>query len=172
MIVFQRYIGFTYVLSAIIFCLSCSPIFKVANSKAELQYFGDKSNLSAAIFEKLGYQVKSFTEGNPSEWHKENFQTLWSRTYQVKNQTSLKEQANTFTRYMVVEEVYANTELADERLKRIQEKPPDLTLETQYYWMVTGFQYQKNVYFIQTDAVVFNYYMGDFADKLAKEIRK
>ena len=172
MIVFQRYFQFAWILSAILFCQSCSPIAKVSNPRPELQYVGDKSRLSAEVFEKLGYQVKSFTEGNPSEWHKEKFQTLWSRSYQVKNRTSLKEQANTFPRYTVVEEVYDNAELAAERLKGIQEKPPDLTVETQYYWMVTGFQHQKNVYFIQTEAVIFDYYMKDFADILAEEIKK
>ncbi len=162
----------TYILAAIIFCLNCSSNSKISNSKTELQYLGDKSKLSAEIFEKLGYQVESFNENLPTEWHKEQFQTLWSRSYLVKNRTSLEEQLNTFPRYTVIEEVYDNAESAAERVKKIKEQPPNLPVEQQYYWMVTGFQHQKNVYFIQTDAAVFNYYMKDFADKLAEEVRK
>ena len=94
------------------------------------------------------------------------------RSYQVKRRTSVKEEAYTFPRYTVIEEVYENEELAAKRLERIQEKPPNLSGEYAEYWIVTGFQHQKNVYFMQTDSVMFSYYMDDFAGKLAKEISK
>jgi hypothetical protein len=160
------------VLTAILICLNCGQRTKVSDAKAELLFQGDKSKLSANVFENLDYQVKSFGEDPPDDWHKQNFQTLWTRDYQVKRQTSLKEQSNTFPRYTVVEEVYETEELAAVRFKRIQDKPPGLPVEQREYWIVTGFQYGKNVYFIQTDSVLFSYYMEDFAEKLAAEINK
>jgi hypothetical protein len=88
------------------------------------------------------------------------------------SRTSVNEQPNTFPRYIVIEEVYDTEYLAAKRLERIQEKPPNPPIEEQEYWMVTGFRHGRNIYFIQTDAIVFLYYMKDFADNLAKEIDK
>jgi hypothetical protein len=163
----QKSSRFTYILAAMIFCFGCG-----SNSKIEAQYSGEKSRVSPEVFENIDYKVKSFSEKPPSEWHKTQFQTIWTRTYSVKRRTSVKEQAKTFPRYDVVEEIYETEDSAKQRLERIQEKPPNLPIEQQEYWIVTGFQYQKNVYFIQTDSSLFSYYMSDFADKLAKEIKK
>ncbi|HEX8247577.1 MAG TPA: hypothetical protein VF599_05290 [Pyrinomonadaceae bacterium] len=116
--------------------------------------------------------MKNFGEGLPGEWLKTQFQTLWTRGYQIKRRTSVKEQADTFPRYTVVEEVYETGDLAANRLKRIQEKPPNLPVEEQEYWIVTGFQHQKNVYFVQTDSVLFSYYMKDFAAKLNEKLQQ
>lgn len=166
----QKLFQITFILAAIFFYLDCNSNFKVPNSKIETQYAGEKSKLSAEVFEKLDYQVKSIGESLPDEWRKEQFQTAWIRSYQIKRRTSLKEQAYTFPRYTVVEEVYETENLAADRLKRIQEKPPNLSAEYAEYWIVTGFQSRKNVYFIQTDSVLFSYYMKDFANKLAGEV--
>ncbi len=163
----QNHSRLTYIFAAIIFCFGCS-----SSPKVEAQYSGEKSKLSTEIFEKINYKVKNFSEKPPSEWHKEQFQAIWTRNYFVKRRTSVKEATNTFPRYDVVEEVYETEDLAKKRLARIQEKPINLPVEQEYYWIVTGFQHQKNVYFIQTDSSLFSYYMGDFADKLAKEMNK
>jgi hypothetical protein len=163
----QKITRFAYILAAIIFCFGCG-----SNSKIEAQYTGEKSKISPEVFEKLDYKVKSFSEKSPSEWHKTQFQTIWTRTYFVKRRTSVKEMSHTYPRYDVIEEIYETEDLAKQRLERIQEKPPNLSIEQQEYWIVTGFRHQKNIYFIQTDSSLFSYYMSDFADKLAKEINK
>ena len=103
MIVFQRYFQFTWILSAILFCLSCSPIAKISNPKPELQYAGDESRISAEVFEKLGHQVRSFTEGNPSEWHKAQFQTLWVKSLSGQKPNFFERTSQHFPRYMVAE---------------------------------------------------------------------
>jgi hypothetical protein len=163
----QKLFQITFITAAIFFCLSCR-----SNSKIETQNTGEKSKLSAEVFESLDYNVKNFGEGLPGEWLKTQFQTLWTRGYQIKRRTSVKEQADTFPRYTVVEEVYETGDLAANRLKRIQEKPPNLPVEEQEYWIVTGFQHQKNVYFVQTDSVLFSYYMKDFAAKLNEKLQQ
>jgi hypothetical protein len=142
-----------------------------SGTETEIRYNGDKSKLSAEVFEKLDYQIKNFGEAPPDDWKKAEFRTVWVRNYQVKRNTSLQEAQNTFPRFTVVEEVYENEESAAKRLERIQEKPPDLQPEDREYWMVTGFRNQKNIYFIQTDSAMFSYYMDDFAGKLAEEIK-
>ncbi len=154
-----------YILAVIIFCFGCN-----SNYRVEPKFHGEKSKLSAELFEKLDYNVKSFGENLPDDWRKSQFQTVWKRGYFVKRRTSVKESANTFPRYDVVEEVYETEELAANRVKKIKDRPPEFINEE--YWIVTGFQHQKNVYFIQTDSVMFSYYMDDFAGKLAKEISK
>jgi hypothetical protein len=73
-----------FLLTALLLCFSCESAHQVSTPKPDTQFFSPKSSLSAEIFEKLGYQVKSFDEGPPSEWLKEQFQTVWSRDYQVK----------------------------------------------------------------------------------------
>jgi hypothetical protein len=160
-------------LSQIAFVVALTVVFAgcYSNSKGQIKYDGEKSKLSAEVFERLDYQVKESAENLPGDWHREQFQTLWQRTFFVKRKTSLKEQANTFPRYWVREEVYENEDLAAKRLARIQEKPPDLSGPEQEYWIVTGFQVQKNVYFIQTDGVLFSYYIKDFAGKLSEAIK-
>ena len=156
---------FLIILATIIFCFGCN-----SNSKVEAKYYGEKSKLSADVFDKFDYNVKSSGESLPNEWRKTQFQTVWTREYRVKRRTSVREQADIFPRYTVIEEIYETEELAAKRLKRIQEKPPNLSAEYAEYWIVTGFQQQKNVYFVQTDSVLFSYYMNDFADNLAAEI--
>ena len=146
------------VLSVILLCLSCNSNFKV-----EAQLKSEKSKLSAKVFEKLDYKVKEFSENSPDDWHKSQFQTLWAINYRVKRRTSVKEQTKTFPRYTVIEEVYETEELASKRLERIHEKPPNLPIEQLEYWIVTGFQNKKTVYFIQTDSVLFSYYIRTFA---------
>lgn len=139
-----------------------------SNPKTE-QYSGEKSKLSAEVFEKIDYKVKEFGEGAPDDWHKAQFQTVWQRSYFVKRNTSVKESENTYPRFWVCEEVYETENLAAKRLQRIKDKPPEFIDEE--YWIVTGFQQQKNVYFIRTDSVLFSYYMKDFADQLAAAIK-
>jgi len=168
---YRRQIGkIAFVLAGAVLCFSCGSRFGVSDPDQNSRFLGPRSNLSPEIFEKLGYQVKSFDEGPASDWHRDQFHTLWSRNYFVKNRTSLKEQAATFPRYTVIEEVYETEDQAASRVERIQEKPPDLPIEEREYWMVTGFRRGRNVYFIQTDAAVFLSYMKDFAEKLAGEI--
>lgn len=141
-----------------------------SNPKTEIQYDGEKSKLSAEVFEKLDYKVKEFGEGAPDDWHKAQFRTLWNRTYFLKRNTSVKEAENTYPRFWVREEVYETEELAAKRLERIEDKPPEFNNdEYGMYWIVKGFQHQKNIYFIKTDSVMFSYYMDDFADRLSKE---
>lgn len=149
----------------LIVCLCC-----ISNPKTEIKYHGEKSKLSAEVFEKLDYKVKEFGESAPDDWHKTQFQTVWQRSYFVKRNTSVKESEKTYPRFRVREEVYETEDLAAKRLERIQDKPPQYINEE--YWIVTGFQHRKNVYFIRTDSVLFSYYMKDFADKLAIEIQK
>ncbi len=155
----------------VICCLNCNFNSETTASKNELQFSGEKSKLSAELFEQLDYQVKNVSEGAGSDWHKEQFQTLRQRTYQVKRRTSVKEESHTFPRFTVVEEVYETEDLAARRLERIQNKPQNLSAENDYYWIVTGFQNEKNVYFIQTDSALIGYYMEDFAGKLADAVK-
>jgi hypothetical protein len=162
---FQNLFKFLSILAIAILCFYC-----ISNPKNEIQYNGEKSKLSKDVFKKLDYKVKEFSDSLPDEWHKTQFQTVWQRTYFVKRNTSVKEEENTYPRFWVREEVYETEDLAAERLKRIEDKPPQFINEE--YWIVTGFQHQKNVYFIRTDSVLFSYYMKDFADKLAAEIQK
>ena len=154
-------IGFILALAAIF--VGCRSV-----SEAQIKYDGEKSKLPTKVFEKLDYKVKEFGESLPDDWHKTQFQTLWNRTYFVKRNTSVKESANTYPRFWVREEIYETEDLAAERLKRIEDKPPEFSNEE--YWIVKGFQNQKNIYFIRTDSVLFSYYMDDFADKLAAQI--
>lgn len=167
----QRILQTAITLAAVLFCLSCGLNPKVSISETEVRYQGEKSKLSVELFVKLNYQVKKFSENSPSDWHKEQFQTLWIRDFKVKRNASLTEQPDTFPRYTVIEEVYDTEQSAARRLERIQEQSSNLPTEQQYYWMVTGFRHHKNIYFIQTDTAAFDYYMKNFADKLSKEIQ-
>jgi hypothetical protein len=162
---FQKLFRLSSITAIAILCIYC-----ISNPKTEIQYHGEKSKLSTEIFEKLDYKVKEFGESQPGDWHKTQFQTVWQRSYFVKRNTSVKESEKTYPRFHVREEVYETEDLAAKRIKRIEEKPPEFINEE--YWIVTGFQHQKNVYFIRTDSVLFSYYMKDFADKLAAEIQK
>jgi len=160
----QKLFKLSYILAIAILCLYC-----ISNPKTEIQYHGEKSKLSAEVFGKLDYKVKEFDEGMPDDWHKAQFQTIWQRTYFVKRNTSVKEAEKTYPRFWVREEVYETEDLAAARLKKIEDKPPEYVDFD--YFIVTGFQRQKNVYFIQTDSVLFSYYMDDFAAKLSEQIK-
>lgn len=124
-------------------------------------------------FAEMDYQVKSKRSESPTDWEKEQFQMSGKTVYSVKRRTMLEGVwKDVYPRFEVTEEVFADEQSAEARLERIQEKPPNLPVEQDYYWMVTGFQRQKNVYFIQTDGTIFEESMKDFAGKLDKELSR
>ena len=166
----RKFSQIIFACAVVLACLGCNFNSQITASEDESKFFGEKSQLSAKLFEKLDYQVKDFSEGAADEWHKQQFQTLRQRVYKVKRTTPVKEESSTFPRFTVVEEIYETEDLAARRLEKIQDKPPNLPIEQQEYWIVTGFQNKENVYFIQTDSVLIGYYMQDFAAHLADEI--
>ncbi len=136
-------------------------------------YAQNKPDILTKKFVGIGYEVKSKESKIPTKWDKEQFQMLSKQVYKIKRQKPMKgDWNNVYPRFEVVEEVYENEEKAETRNRRIAEKPPNLPVEREEYWMVSGFQHGKKVYFISTDAIVFYEMMDEFIEKFQSAIKE
>ena len=158
----KKIIFITFQISIVLcFLFDCNSIF--AQVKPEIM---------TKKFTQIGYQTKSKENQTPSDWEKEQFQMLSKTVYKVKRITPLKGSQKMYPRFEVTEEVYENEENAKLRAARIREKPPNLPIEREEYWMVSGFRHKNIIYFTSTDAVLFYEGIGEFMQKFQNVIKR
>ena len=125
------------------------------------------------VLSSFGYVIKKSDSAQPTSWEKAQFQTLAKRVIEIKSAKAAPRRPNTFYRFTVIEERYADAGRAKMRLSRLREKPPDMSPEDgKAFPLRTGFQYGEGVYIVSTDALMFEGEMNRIAKELEAAFRR
>jgi hypothetical protein len=125
------------------------------------------------ILSSLGYVIKKSDAAQPTAWEKAQFQTLAKRVIEIKSAKAVPRRPNTFYRFTVVEERYADAGSAEMRLSRLRERPPDMSPEDgKAFPLRTGFRYGEVVYIVGTDVAMFEGEMNRIAKGLEAAFRR
>jgi hypothetical protein len=125
------------------------------------------------ILSSFGYVIKESNPTPPTAWEKAQFQTAAKRVLKIRSAKAVPRRPNTFYRFTVIEERYADAGSAEMRLSRLRERPPDLSPEDgKAFPLRTGFRYGQSVYIIGTDVSMFEGEMSRIAKGLAAAFRR
>jgi hypothetical protein len=125
------------------------------------------------ILSSFGYVIKKSDSAQPTTWEKAQYQTLAKKVIKIKSVKAVPRMSNTFYRFTVIEERYADAGSAEMRLSRLREKPPDMgnPEDNKTFPLRTGFQYGNCVYVVSTDVSMFDGEMNRIAKALKALLR-
>jgi hypothetical protein len=125
------------------------------------------------ILSSFGYVIKKSASAQPTAWEQTQFQTLAKRVTEIKSAKAIPRRPNTFYRFTVIEERYADAGSAVKRLSRLQERPPDMSPEEgKAFPLRRGFQHGAGVYIVSTDVSMFEGEMNRIAKELETTFRR
>ena len=125
------------------------------------------------ILSSFGYVIKKSAPAAPTAWEKAQFQTLAKRTVEIRSARAVPGRPDTFYRFTVIEERYADAGGAGRRLSRLGEKPPGMSPEeNKAFPLRTGFRHGETVYIVSTDALMFEDEMNRIAKELEAALRR
>jgi hypothetical protein len=117
----------------------------------------------------LGYKVQARSSAEPSGWEKATFDLRAKRQLKIRRRTPLPEAADTYPRFVVIEETYADEQHATARLARLREPPPGLQGEEEKIFPLRdGLAHENRVLIVTTDAVLFEPELS----RLVKQLRE
>lgn len=122
----------------------------------------------------MGYNIKERSSGLDiwEKWERKHFDLQSKHELQIESVKPMQGKDDTYYRFTVWEEVYADETKATARLQRLKEVPTDAPAEDKYYFIVEGFQNKANVYIVKTDAILFMDELGRFTKRLEKAIKE
>lgn len=125
------------------------------------------------LLSSFGYVIKKSESAQPSAWEKAQFQTLAKRVIEIRSAEAVPRRPNTFYRFTVIEERYADAGGAEMRLSRLRERPPEMSPEDgKAFPLRRGFQYGEGVYIVSTDVSMFEGEMDRIAKELEAALRR
>jgi len=151
-----------------IFRLFFPILMGLAIASEQAAYAQDKIEKTLSSF---GYIIKQSYSVQPDAKEKEQYQTLARRVIKIKSEKAVPRMSNTFYRFTVIEDQYADAGSAKTSLS--QRGAPLVGGEPDALWklLCTKFQYGKNVYFVTTDAGIFSDEMKRIAKALETSLR-
>lgn len=118
------------------------------------------------------YTVSELSAVEPSEWEQASFDLQSKKIYKLRSTQSIPGVKNTFYRFIVTVETYESKDEASVRIVRLHERPPGLTAEeSKAFPLRRGFQKDKNVYIVSTDAALFDQELDRVTEKLKTIIK-
>ena len=125
------------------------------------------------ILSAIGYVIKKSDSAQPTAWEQAQFQTLAKRVVEIRSAKAVPRRPNTFYRFTVIEERYADAGSAEMRWSRLRERPPDMSPEEdKAFPLRRGFRYGEDVYIVSTDVSMFEGEMNRIAKELEAAFRR
>ena len=125
------------------------------------------------ILSSFGYVIKKSAPTAPTAWERAQFRTVAKRVVVIRSAKAVPGRPDTFYRFTVVEERYADAGSAGRRLSRLGEKPPGLSPEdNKAFPLRAGFRHGETVYIVSTDALMFEGEMNRVAKELEAALRR
>ena len=125
-----------------------------------------------AALTSWGYVVKKRDQAAPTEWEKATFGLQHKKSIFVKSQSAVPGVANTYYRFTLTEEIYADQRQAKYRVANLFQKPPDFDMQDEYsFGLRKAYQHDNYVYVIGTDAILFEKELQRLAKQLEELLR-
>jgi len=126
----------------------------------------DPDPLEQAIL-GLHYRILARTPMEPTDWEKSTFQMQAKRSLRIKSVAPLPKSKETYARFVVIDETYADAEHAAARVQRLMERPPGLVGEEELLFPLRkGLAHGSRVLVVTTDAVLFEPELSRFVQAL------
>ena len=134
---------------------------------------GTTQGKTERILASFGYVIKKSDSAQPTAWEQAQFQTLAKRVIEISSAKAVPRRPNTFYRFTVIEERYADAGSAGVRLSRLRERQPDMSPEDdKAFPLRRGFRYGELVYIVGTDVSMFEGEMNRIAKELEAAFRR